>query len=355
MESNRAAEIATPAVPPELLSALQAASEWIGGAAHGDNCFVSDHYPGDPGNRCNCGKDSIEEYIDGVIERATQSTTPVPAEPEVVGEGLTDEQIRAIVATVIRDRRMFVNLSRELTPIEIGQVREIAVAAGREVARAALAQASAPSVQVVEPIPMLLHCPQCGAQHVDAPEDADCDGEVVHSAGWGNPPHRSHLCHHCGCIWRPADVPTTGVKAIATKGKDDTWDQGFADSVDAQLRATGASALPAAPQPAAEPPKRVFLVPTGEVFNDRETYTRHEYAPPPLCDFETLYTAASPAEQPQQPTLTDEMRSLLSAVPLPPKAITYEHGWTLLDRLQALAIRAAGGVGATPSASGERD
>lgn len=57
-----------------------------------------------------------------------------------------------------------------------------------------------------------------------------------------------------------------------------------------------ASALPAAQQPAVEPPKRVFLVPTGEVFNDRETYTRHEHEPPPLCDFETLY--ASPTAQP---------------------------------------------------------
>src|SRR5574340_600312 len=24
--------------------------------------------------------------------------------------------------------------------------------------------------------------------------------------GWDNPPHRSHLCHGCGHIWRPADV-----------------------------------------------------------------------------------------------------------------------------------------------------
>lgn len=47
--------------------ALEAAREWIGHAPHGDNCYVSAHYPGDPGDRCNCGKDSIESYIDDVL------------------------------------------------------------------------------------------------------------------------------------------------------------------------------------------------------------------------------------------------------------------------------------------------
>lgn len=38
-----------------------------------------------------------------------------------------------------------------------------------------------------------------------------------------NPPHRSHLCHNCGCVWRPADVATVGVKRTETQGKADTW------------------------------------------------------------------------------------------------------------------------------------
>lgn len=63
------------------------------------------------------------------------------------------------------------------------------------------------------PIDLLLFCPECGAQHVDAPEPA---------TGWTNPPHRSHLCHTCGAVWRPADVPTNGVEAIGTIGDDDT-------------------------------------------------------------------------------------------------------------------------------------
>ena len=75
-----------------------------------------------------------------------------------------------------------------------------------------------------EPIPMILFCPLCGVQHIDkADEDASAypDG---HESRWDNPPHRSHLCAACGCIWRPADVPTTGVERIATRGKADTFD-----------------------------------------------------------------------------------------------------------------------------------
>lgn len=72
-----------------------------------------------------------------------------------------------------------------------------------------------------EPIPMVLHCPKCGMQHIDEPKDHPLNP-------WLNPPHRSHLCHGCGTVWRPADVPTTGVKAVSTKGKADTWEPGQA-------------------------------------------------------------------------------------------------------------------------------
>ena len=71
------------------------------------------------------------------------------------------------------------------------------------------------SEQILEiPIPMVLHCPVCGQQHIDEPDPDN---------GWLNPPHRSHLCLGCGCIWRPADVLTTGVAAIKTRGSKDTW------------------------------------------------------------------------------------------------------------------------------------
>jgi len=64
------------------------------------------------------------------------------------------------------------------------------------------------------PIDILLQCPRCFLPHVDAPEPAN---------GWTNPPHRSHQCHGCGMIWRPADVPTNGVASIRTRGKSDGW------------------------------------------------------------------------------------------------------------------------------------
>ena len=86
---------------------------------------------------------------------------------------------------------------------------------------------------MVTPIPMILFCPMCGVQHIDAPETHHLDLELDragmdggYSASWDNPPHRSHLCHACGCIWRPADVPTTGVAKIETRGNADTFDPG---------------------------------------------------------------------------------------------------------------------------------
>lgn len=69
-----------------------------------------------------------------------------------------------------------------------------------------------------EPIPMILNCPKCGMQHIDAPEP---------DSGWDNPPHKSHKCRPqdggCGTVWRPADVATVGVREIKTRGDADTW------------------------------------------------------------------------------------------------------------------------------------
>jgi hypothetical protein len=74
------------------------------------------------------------------------------------------------------------------------------------------------------PIDMILHCPSCGKQHIDAPDahKRPAFGPGMDVWPWTNPPHRSHLCHGCGHIWRPADVPTNGVAAIQTQGKADS-------------------------------------------------------------------------------------------------------------------------------------
>lgn len=53
----------------------------------------------------------------------------------------------------------------------------------------------------VIPIPMLLHCPMCSERHID---------EGVFSAH----PHHTHACQFCGHVWRPALVPTVGVRFL---------------------------------------------------------------------------------------------------------------------------------------------
>ena len=89
--------------------------------------------------------------------------------------------------------------------------REVIEYAGEDVLEDEIADLRA---ERAKPIPMVLICPRCGTQHVDAPEP---------ERGWTNPPHKSHLCHHCDTIWRPADVPTNGVAAINTRGESDSW------------------------------------------------------------------------------------------------------------------------------------
>lgn len=51
------------------------------------------------------------------------------------------------------------------------------------------------------PIPMRLHCPDCGALHID-------EGEFA------TKPHHTHACQHCGNVWRPAIVATVGVRFL---------------------------------------------------------------------------------------------------------------------------------------------
>lgn len=77
-----------------------------------------------------------------------------------------------------------------------------------------LAELASADKRASAPIDMILFCPTCGLQHVDEPDER--------TVGWVNPPHRSHLCHGCKHIRRPADIATNGVREIATKGKADS-------------------------------------------------------------------------------------------------------------------------------------
>lgn len=51
------------------------------------------------------------------------------------------------------------------------------------------------------PIPMRLSCPECNAIHID-------EGEFA------TKPHHTHACQSCGMVWRPAVVPTVGVRFL---------------------------------------------------------------------------------------------------------------------------------------------
>lgn len=79
---------------------------------------------------------------------------------------------------------------------------------------------------------MILHCPECGKQHIDGAEPDKCElcGELksdhpefidgghqlkcIGFKAWLNPPHKSHRCHFCNTVWRPANIPTNGVKEL---------------------------------------------------------------------------------------------------------------------------------------------
>ena len=50
-------------------------------------------------------------------------------------------------------------------------------------------------------LPMILHCPECRARHIDVGE-------------FETKPHHTHACQSCGMVWRPAIVPTVGVQFL---------------------------------------------------------------------------------------------------------------------------------------------
>lgn len=50
-------------------------------------------------------------------------------------------------------------------------------------------------------IPMILTCPMCSERHID-------EGEFAEKV------HHTHACQHCGMVWRPAVVPTVGVRFL---------------------------------------------------------------------------------------------------------------------------------------------
>ncbi len=55
--------------------------------------------------------------------------------------------------------------------------------------------------QSLVPVPMRLPCEKCGELHID-------EGEFATKV------HHTHSCQFCGLTWRPAVVPTVGVRFL---------------------------------------------------------------------------------------------------------------------------------------------
>lgn len=163
------------------------------------------------------------------------------------------------------------------------------------------------------PIDMILYCPNCGKQHLDEPENqVDKSPECV----WQNPPHRSHLCASCGCIWRPADVATNGVSVIQTDGNSDSWQQEIQQDAQPAMRLcsdcppvdyptdkTRCAPCPRRAQPAAVPEVVVEREPKIKGiswFSDNKNMLLVEFdREPSAAEIDliqsTLYAVASPA------------------------------------------------------------
>src|SRR4051812_11300335 len=72
-------------------------------------------------------------------------------------------------------------------------------------------------------IDMLLFCPRCQKQHIDAADTKKKYKNGCHDswggesggenpAGWTTPPHATHTCRYCGLLWRPSNANTNGVE-----------------------------------------------------------------------------------------------------------------------------------------------
>jgi predicted Zn-ribbon and HTH transcriptional regulator len=59
--------------------------------------------------------------------------------------------------------------------------------------------------KVERPVPMILHCPECRARHID-------EGEFAIR------PHHTHACQACGFVWRPAVIETVGMRFLPGLG-----------------------------------------------------------------------------------------------------------------------------------------
>jgi hypothetical protein len=148
-------------------------------------------------------------------ERNDFSTIPLYASPPPPSQAVPQGEASETVTMSLAVAKMIMGALQEEAAAYDDPIAHVIEA--RDAMRAALA---APSQAFPPTIDMVLFCPKCEVQHVDSPEKPISEYDDIPE--WTNPPHRSHLCHGCGHIWRPADVPTNGIAAVKTKGSADS-------------------------------------------------------------------------------------------------------------------------------------
>lgn len=168
---------------------------------------------------CWCAGDIIE--LNWNEQACTEQAILLPVRRVVDRLKEAEARVAELTGMTVADVERAADAILAIVPEGYGMYRDEAVRYARA-AIAALTNARPPdqrreSARGEAVLSMILPCPRCRELHVDAPEP---------EKGWTNPPHKSHLCHYCGLVWRPADVPTNGVASIATIGKDDNWKPG---------------------------------------------------------------------------------------------------------------------------------
>lgn len=136
--------------------------------------------------------------------------------PEVAAQRMADltrlrarEERTAVVIEATRDALDYIdNHIVEATGPVLARLEDLdhILTPAREALDATPEHARGPSGVERAPIPFILYCPRCHAQHVD-------EGE------WATRPHRTHLCASCGAEWRPCALATVGVREIERPGQ----------------------------------------------------------------------------------------------------------------------------------------
>ena len=168
-----------------------------------------------------------------ILELLIQTSGSTPEEMEKMVGGSSESgwaKMDNFVAAVKAEPDTPIKLARDTSGVLIGDWRIALDQAVKALTKNGNFWASEALYEICQylstPLDLVCFCPRCGAQHIDRAEIEPTgevrDGATVVRYTWDNPPHKSHLCHNCKYVWRPADFPTNGVQTTNTRGQADT-------------------------------------------------------------------------------------------------------------------------------------